>query len=317
MLENFRSFARAVECGSFSEAGRHMRVSANVVSQRIQALETHLGCRLFNRTTRNMGLTEQGRIFYDHVIDALHAIDMAEANIGELGTMPLGSIRIAAPLGLGRRLVADTAAAYRDKHPKIDVQLRLSERRLDIIAESCDLALQYVTYADSSMIMRKIADAERVLCAAPAYIEQAGMPMTPTDLANHQCLLLRFPGSREFRWPLSQGGEEISVPIKGSLDADDGDVLTTWALDGRGIVLKPVFEIAQALAQGLLIPVLTANPPSPSTLAVLYPTRNLIPLKVKAFADLLVERGRRYLATELARLGPFHSSSPPLAEEET
>ena len=316
MLENFRSFARAVECGSFSEAGRRMRVSANVISQRIQALETHLGCRLFNRTTRNMGLTEQGRIFYDHVIDALHAIDMAEANIGELGAMPLGSIRVAAPLGLGRRLVASTAAAFREKHPKVDVQLRLSERRLDIIAESCDLALQFITYADSSMIMRKIADAERVLCAAPAYIERMGMPATPSDLANHQCLLLRFPGSREFRWPLSQDGEEISVPIKGSLDADDGDVLTVWALDGHGIVLKPVFEIADALAQGHLVPVLTANPPPPSTLAVLYPTRNLVPLKVKAFADLLVERGRRYIASELARLGPLQTGPVPIADEE-
>ncbi|WP_448949959.1 LysR substrate-binding domain-containing protein [Labrys neptuniae] len=316
MLENFRSFARAVEAGSFSEAGRRMRVSANVISQRIQALENHLGCRLFNRTTRNMGLTEQGRIFYDHVIDALHTIEMAEANIGELGAMPLGSIRVAAPLGLGRRLVGPTAAAYRDAHPQIDVQLRLSERRLDIIAESCDLALQFVTYADSSMIMRKIADAERVLCASPAYIERAGMPVVPADLARHQCLLLRFPGSREFRWSLSQDGEEISVPIKGSLDADDGDVLTAWALDGRGIVLKPVYEIADALAQGRLVPVLTANPPPPATLAVLYPTRNLVPLKVKAFADLLVERGRRFLATELARLGPLPSGALPLQESE-
>jgi DNA-binding transcriptional LysR family regulator len=303
MLENFRSFARAVECGSFSEAGRRMRVSANVVSQRIQTLESHLGCRLFNRTTRNMTLTEQGRIFYDHVIDALQTIEMAEANIGELGALPLGAIRVAAPLGLGRRLVAQAAAAYQDIHPKIDVQLRLSERRLDIIAESVDLALQYVTFADSSMIMRKIADAERILCASPDYVERWGMPQVPGDLAHHQCLLLRFPGSREFRWTLTQGGEEVSIQVKGHLDADDGDVLTAWALDGRGIILKPVFEIADTLAQGRLVPVLTANPPPPATLAVLYPTRNLVPLKVKAFADLLVERGRRYLATELARLG--------------
>jgi DNA-binding transcriptional LysR family regulator len=303
MLENFRSFARAVECGSFSEAGRRMRVSANVVSQRIQTLESHLGCRLFNRTTRNMTLTEQGRIFYDHVIDALQTIEMAEANIGELGALPLGAIRVAAPLGLGRRFVAQAAAAYQDIHPKIDVQLRLSERRLDIIAESVDLALQYVTFADSSMIMRKIADAERILCASPDYIERRGMPQVPGDLAHHQCLLLRFPGSREFRWTLTQGGEEVSIQVKGHLDADDGDVLTAWALDGRGIILKPVFEIADTLAQGRLVPVLTANPPPPATLAVLYPTRNLVPLKVKAFADLLVERGRRYLATELARLG--------------
>jgi DNA-binding transcriptional LysR family regulator len=303
MLENFRSFARTVECGSFSEAGRRMRVSANVVSQRIQSLEAHLGCRLFNRTTRNMSLTEQGRIFYDHVIDALQIIETAEANIGELGAMPRGAIRVAAPLGLGRRLVAATAAAYQDAHPQIDVHLRLSEHRLDIIAESVDLALQFATFADSSMIMRKIADAERVLCASPAYIERWGMPMTPSDLVHHQCLLLRFPGSREFRWTLSHEGEEISVQISGHLDADDGDVLTSWALDGRGIVLKPVFEIADVLAQGRLVPVLVSSPPPPATLAVLYPARRLLPLKVKTFADLLIECGRRYLATELAKLG--------------
>jgi len=304
MLENFRSFARAVEFGSFSEAGRQLRVSANVISQRIQRLEAHLGCRLFNRTTRNMSLTEQGRIFYDHVVDALQIIETAEANIGELGAMPRGAIRVAAPLGLGRRLLASTAAAYQDSHPQIDVQLRLSERRLDIIAESVDLALQFATLSDSSMIMRKIADAKRILCAAPGYVERAGMPVTPADLASHQCLLLRFPGSREFRWTLIQDGEEHSIQVNGHLDADDGDVLTAWALEGRGIVLKPVFEVADALAQGRLIPVMPACPPPDATLAVLYPARRLVPLKVKTFADLLIERGRRYLAGELAKLGP-------------
>jgi DNA-binding transcriptional LysR family regulator len=302
MLENMRSFARAVETGSFSEAGRRMRVSANVVSHRIQILEAHLGCRLFNRTTRRISLTEQGRVFYDNVVEALQIIEAAEANIGELGAMPRGTIRVAAPLGLGRRFVAPVAAAYQEGHPQIDVQLRLSEYRLDMVGESVDLALQLGTLADSSLIMRKIADAARVLCASPAYLSRAGRPETPNDLYQHQCLILRYPGSRAFRWTMQHEGQEISVPVAGHLDADDGDVITLWALEGRGIALKPLFEVAEAIAQGRLVPVLPANPVPAATLAVLYPERRLVPLKVKTFADLLVDEGKRYLTRELAKL---------------
>ena len=302
MLENMRSFARVVETGSFSEAARRMRVSANVMSHRIQALEAHLGCRLFNRTTRRMSLTEQGRVFYDHVIEALQILDEAQANIGELGVLPRGVIRVAAPLGLGRRFVAPVAAIYQDAHPMIDVQLRLTERRIDPIAEAIDLTLQFTDQCDPGMIMRKIGDARRLLCAAPDYLARKGMPQCIADLAGHDCLLLRFPGSLEFRWPLIVEGVEASVPVSGHLDADDGDVLTAWALDGRGIVLKPAFEVAEHLATGRLVPVLNSYPPPSAMLAVLTPERRLVPLKVRAFTDLLIEHGRRYLAGEMGRL---------------
>jgi DNA-binding transcriptional LysR family regulator len=302
MLDNIRSFAKAVEHGSFSEAGRRMRVSPNVISHRIQTLEAHLGCRLFNRTTRRISLTEQGRAFHDTVIEALELIANAEANLSELGAMPRGTVRVGAPLSLGRRLVAGVASLYLDRHPQIDVQLRLSEHRLDIIAESVDLALQLASFADSSLIMRKIADAERILCAAPSYLDAAPKLRAPADLARHQCLLLRYPGTPDYRWTLLRDGEEINVSIAGRLDADDGDVLTHWALEGRGIVMKPVFEIADALAQGRLVPVLPATPPPAATLAVLYPARRLVPPKVKSFGDLLVEEGRKHLTRELAKL---------------
>ena len=303
MLENMRSFARVVETGSFSEAARRMRVSANVMSHRIQALEVHLGCRLFNRTTRRMALTEQGRVFHDRVIEALQILDEAQANIGELGTLPRGVIRVAAPLGLGRRLVAPVAALYQDVHPQIDVQLRLTERRIDPIGEAIDLVLQFTDLSDPGMIMRKIGEAPRILCAAPAYLARAGEPRRIADLAKHNCLLLRFPGSQDFRWTLLREGAEVSVPVSGHLDADDGDVLTSWALDGRGIVLKPVFEVASHLDAGRLVRVLQDNPPPQGTLAVLMPERRLVPLKVRAFADLLVEQGRRYLAGEAVGAG--------------
>ena len=298
-----RAFVSSVESESFSEAGRRLRVSPNVVSHRIQMLEKHLGCRLFNRTTRRMSLTEQGRVFYETITEALRLIEAAESNVTELGAMPRGSLRVTAPLHLGRRLVAPAAARYQEAHPQIDVRLRLSEHILDLVAESVDVALRLAAFEDSSLIMRKLAQVERVVCAAPAYLARAGVPQTPADLAQHQCLLLRFPGSREFRWVLRDKGRELTLPVAGHLEADDGDVLALWALEGRGLVMKPRFEVADALAAGHLVPVLERFPPAPVTLAVLYPARQLVPLKVKAFADQLMEDGRRFLAGELAKIG--------------
>ncbi len=298
-----RAFTQAVESDSFSEAARRLRVSPNVVSHRIQVLEKHLGCRLFNRTTRRMSLTEQGRVFYETVTEALRLIEAAEMNISELGALPRGALRVTAPLHLGRRLLAPMAARYQEAHPQIDVRLRLSEHTLDLIAESIDVALRLATFEDSSTIMRKVAQVERILCAAPAYLARNGLPEKPADLLRHQCLLLRFASLREFRWMLTDKGKDLAVPVTGHLEADDGDVLTLWAEEGRGIVMKPRFEVADALAAGRLVPVLERHAPPPMTLAVLYPARQLVPLKVKAFADMLVDAGRRYVAGELAKLG--------------
>ncbi|MFG1371646.1 LysR family transcriptional regulator [Xanthobacter oligotrophicus] len=303
VLDNMKAFTMSVESESFSEAARRLRLSANVVSHRIQMLEKHLGCRLFNRTTRRMSLTEQGRVYYEAITDALRIIDAAESNVSELGALPRGALRVTAPLHLGRRLVAQVSARYQEAHPEIDVRLRLSEHTLDLIAESIDVALRLATFEDSSMIMRKVAQVERILCASPAYLERAGVPLRPQDLLSHQCLLLRFASLRELRWMLTDEGRDLAVPVTGRLEADDGDVLTVWALEGRGIVVKPRFEVADALAEGRLVPVLQAHPPKPATLAVLYPARQLVPLKVKAFADMLVDQGRRYIAQELGKIG--------------
>lgn len=298
-----RAFVMSVESQSFSEAARRLRLSANVVSHRIQTLEKHLGCRLFNRTTRRMSLTEQGRVYYENITEALRLIEAAESNISELGALPRGALRVTAPLHLGRVLVAEVASQYQQAHPEIDVRLRLSEHTLDLVAESIDVALRLAAFEDSSMIMRKVAHVERLLCAAPAYLERAGLPKRPQDLLSHECLLLRSANMRELRWTLTDQGKDLPVPVTGHLEADDGDVLTAWALQGRGIVVKPRFEVAQALATGQLVPVLEAFPPAPVTLGVLYPARQLVPLKVKAFADMLVDRGRRYIARELEKTG--------------
>ncbi len=135
-----------------------------------------------------------------------------------------------------------------------------------------------------------------MLCAAPAYLEAHGHPGVPEDLLAHRCLLLRFAGSQQFRWTLATPDGPVTLPVAGPLDADDGDVLTEWALMGQGIALKPLWEVAAHLRAGRLEPVLPDFPPEPAVLAVLYPHRRLLPAKVKAFADFMVEQGPRALA---------------------
>lgn len=301
MIENIRVFMRAVESGSFSAAGRVMRLSSAVASYRIRVLEEHLGCRLITRTTRRMNLTEAGRIFYERCIDVIEALERAEASVAESGGAPRGAIKLTAPLGLGRKVVAPLVGAYRSRHPETELRLRLSDHLLDLVQEAVDVALRMARLEDSTFTQRKVADVARVICAAPEYLERMGMPEHPDDLLRHQCLLLRYPGSSQFRWTL--GSRATVIPVSGAIDADDGDVLTDWALAGQGIVMKPVFEVARHIAAGRLVPLLADYPPEPVTLAVLYPTRRMLSRRVRDLVEDIHEAARRHVAGELAVLG--------------
>ena len=294
-VENILVFIRVVELGSFTAAGRSLRMSPAVVSYRIQTLEQHLGCRLFNRTTRKLSPTEHGRAFYEASLEVREAVERAEASVASGGAAPRGSLRVTAPLGLGRQVIAPLVSRFRGVHPEIDVRLRLSDYMLDLVSESVDVAVRMAVLEDSSLITRKIVDVERVLCASPDYLARNGMPKTIADLDRHQFLLLRFPGSRHGRLTLRQNGRGMVVPVGGHLEADDGDVLTQWAVAGEGIVLKPLFEVAQLIASGALVPLLEECPPESVTLAIVHAYKRMVPAKVKAFADLAVEGVRAHV----------------------
>lgn len=316
-LENVRVFLRAIETGSFSAAGRMLRLSPSVVSYRIQLLEDTLGARLMTRTTRSMRLTEAGEVFLEHCREIVEAVERAEASVAEnSGAVAKGTLRVTAPLGLGRLAVAPMVARYRELQPHTNIQLRLSDHLLDLVREGIDLAIREARMEDSSFTLRKVADIERVLCAAPAYLERRGWPGTPADLKNHDCLLLRFPGSQQFRWTLEHRGESRSVAIEGTIDADDGDVLMQWALDGLGIAMKPLYEVAAYLADGRLVEIMPDVKPAPVTLGILYPSRRMLPPRTKAFIELAAEELRAHVARELARMEgrrPPRQSSDALA----
>ncbi|HSF63843.1 MAG TPA: LysR family transcriptional regulator [Paracoccaceae bacterium] len=303
-VNNLRMFVRVYELGSMSAAARDQRTSAAVASSRISDLEKHLGVRLFNRTTRSLQPTENGRIFYEGARRVLETIDEAEAAVMDVAQNPRGSIFVAAPLGIGRRFIAPHVPAFKDAWPMIDIRLRLSDRNVDLTGEGLDLAFHMGLLEDSTLTMRLVADCPRLLCAAPAYVARRGNPADGAALVaeRHDCLNLRFPGAREFQWTLMTPEGPRRYEIGGPYESDDGDVLTGWALDGRGIVLKPVFEVADHLRAGRLVPVAQATPPLPAQLTCLTQHRRLRDPKIRLFVDFIIARMRTDLARQVEGL---------------
>lgn len=291
-VKNIRMFVRVYELGNMSAAARELHVSAAVASSRVGELEKHLGVRLFTRTTRSIQATEQGRIFYPKAVKILDAVDEAEAAVHDVTQNPRGSIFVAAPLGVGRRLIAPKVVAFQDRYPDIHVRLRLSDRKIDLTTEGLDVAFVLGNPPDSAHRIRNIAECPRVLCAAPAYIQARGAPQTGSELVNdgHPCLLLRFPGSTEFRWKLQTSDGEQFFDVSGPYSCDDGDVLTQWALDGRGIVNKPVFDVLPHLSEGRLVPVCEDTPPPNAQLACLFPHKRNQDPKSRLFIDFMIEQ---------------------------
>lgn len=296
-LDNIRVFVRVIELGTLSAAGRDQRVTPAVASNRIKELESHLGVRLFNRTTRKLSPTEHGRVFYDGAVKIIEAVNEAEGAIADLSRNPKGSLRITAPLGIGRRLIASGIPEFHDKYPDIEVRVRLSDHNVDILAEGVDVAFKLGVLEDSNLRMRGILNCQRVLCASPDYIERRGMPGNADALISdkHDCLLLRYPGSKEYFWTLLTAEGLRKFEVGGPYDSDDGDVLTQWALEGRGIINKPLFEVKAYLKEGKLVEILKDSPPASVQLAALYPHKRFQDPKVRLMIDFMADRCQRLI----------------------
>lgn len=296
-LESLRVFVRVVELGSITAGGRDLRLTPAVASNRIKELETRLSVRLFNRTTRKLSPTDAGISFYDHARLVIENLENAESVIAGFAGNPRGTIHVTAPLGMGKRIVAPLVPEFVDVYPEISVRLRLSDRKVDILEDGLDVAFFVGRPPDSTLKLRKIIDCPRVLCAAPSYLKKQGNPRTPADLtkADHNCLLLRYPRSPEYFWTLDTPDGPQKCEVSGKYDSDDGDVLTGWALDGRGIVNKPRFDVEAHLLSGRLVEILPDTPPVAAVMGCLYPHRRLQDPKVRTFIDFMIDAARKRL----------------------
>lgn len=291
-LNNIRTFVRVYELGSMSAAGRDLRISPAVTSSRISQLEEKLGVRLFQRTTRSLTATEQGKAFYGGACEILETVENAEAQVVDITENPRGSLYVAAPLGAGRRLIAPLVPAFLKEYPEVKVRLRLTDRKVDLTTEGLDLGFFLGHPEDSNLRIRKIADVDRILCASPAYVEKHGNPATGDEIVSgdHECLSLRFPGATEFRWLLSTADGPKRFPVSGRYESDDGDVLTDWALAGSGIAMKPIFEVAEHVKSGRLVIVAKETPPEPIQMACLFTHRRRQDPKTRLFMEYVITR---------------------------
>jgi DNA-binding transcriptional LysR family regulator len=284
-------FMRIVDRHGFSAAGRELRMTTAVVSSRIAKLEERLGVRLLNRTTRMAVPTEEGRIYYDHCQRVMAEVHEFEQHLAEMKRRPAGALRISVPIALGRVHIAPLISQFMVENPDIQARLQATDRVVKLLDEDVDIAIRKGALPASGDIVRRLAPDLRVVCASPAYFRQYGIPEIPDDLKKHNCLLLRYPGSRRYSWQFKDDSGAVSnLTVSGQMDSNSSDVLVDWALAGDGIIMKSVWDVSDHLKSGRLVTVLKDFWPDDLALQVLMPPRPQQPPKTRAFVDFLVKQ---------------------------
>jgi DNA-binding transcriptional LysR family regulator len=290
-LAGMRIFTRVVEAGSFSEAGRQLDVAPSSISRQIGELESALGVQLFQRTTRQLHLTEAGEMYYQRVTDIVSDVDEARLTLSQLDGRPTGILRLSVPGSLSRRHIVPALVAFQERHPNVQVVLLASDQLVDMLENRIDLTMRIGELKDSSLVARRIAVGRRIVCASQSYLQKAGTPETPEQLADHNCLIFRSnPGSN--LWKFRGATRSAEVKASGNLFANDGESLVAAAVAGHGIVLVPEWLVGCELKDGSLQEILPGYKamPEETPLYALYPRQRHLPAKVRAFIDFMLHR---------------------------
>jgi DNA-binding transcriptional LysR family regulator len=289
-FENMRTFIRVVEAGTISAAADRLGVAKSAVSRRLKELEEHLGVELFHRTTRKMNLTDTGRAFYHQSVRILEDVLEAELATSQAHGTLKGSLKIALPSTFGIMHMGPAINEFLKAHPQIEFDLDFNDREVDLIQEGFDLAIRIANLPDSSLIARRLAPIQNVICASPSYLEQMGSPRTPDELLDHRCLVYSLLSDYEY-WNLTDiDGREIRTKIHPYLKASTGEFLKDAAVEGMGIIMVPSFIAYKEIESGALVSVLEDyNPPQIDAYAI-YPQTRHLSQRVRAFVDFLVKR---------------------------
>jgi DNA-binding transcriptional LysR family regulator len=285
-LADLEIFARVVASGSMSSAGRELGLQPAIISKRIKRLEERLGTRLFQRTTRQLSLTEAGEGFHERVVAALAGLEEAEAFVSGRSDEVRGRLRISAPTSFGRMHIAPHLKLFFDRHPDLKLQLILTDEFQDIVAEGFDLAIRIAELDDSSLVARKLAPVKRILCATADYVDRRGMPRSIEELQDHICL----PAHNNAHWHLTGPSGPVTLKPEGPLATNSSEVIRETVLAGLGIALRSTWDIGPEIRDGRLVRVLPDWEGSANVgLYAVYPSRQFLPAKVRAFIDFLGE----------------------------
>ena len=297
-LKQIEAFVSAATRGSLSAAARVEGVTPAIIGRRLDALETRLGVKLLLRTTRKLTITFEGQAFLEDCQKTLNDLANAEAAVSLGSVRASGQLRVSAPSGFGRRHVAPLVGGFMLGNPEVRVNLNLSDRLVDLVNENIDCAIRIGELTDSSLVSVRLGEMRRMVVASPAYLVAHGVPREPADLAAHECLSLGQQRGWVFRDP--QSGEVDTIKVGGSFECNDGAVLHEWALAGRGLAWRSLWEVGQDLKEGRLTSVLDAWQAPPMGIYAVFPQRRHLPLRVRLFVDLLKETYGRPEYWELA-----------------
>lgn len=288
-LQAMQLFTRVVDAGSFTAGAEQMGISRALASKLIQNLEDTLGVRLLNRTTRRISLTDPGKNYYQRVSEVLNQLAEAEAEAAELQVEPRGRMRVSAPISFSVHHLAPALADFQKRYPRVELELGLNDRLVDLVDEGFDLAIRISRLADSSLVARRIAPTSLVTVAAPIYLERAGTPQHPQELSAHSALIYTLSPKPD-EWTFTRNGENSVVKLSGKLFVNNGDFIAAAAIDGAGIALLPSFIVFDAIKAGTLVEILADWAVRDIGIYAVYPQTRALPAKTRALIDFLVER---------------------------
>jgi DNA-binding transcriptional LysR family regulator len=289
-LGTWEAFVKTVEAGSMAEAARRLDCSRAQVSKQLAELEKAFGVRLLERSTRRLGLTPSGEVFYEHALRVLDGVREAELALQNTVETPRGILRISASVSFGRLHVAPLLPRIAEEYPQLHCELVLDDQPIDLVEEKFDLALRLTDAPPENLVARKLTVIERVICASPAYLAGHGQPRTPRDLMQHHCFAYQH-GRTESDWRLADpAGDVLTVPVRGKFQINNVDSIHQAVLQGHGIAILPTYLCGEELARGELVRILTDYEPMPSFgrhLYACYPASRVQLPKLQVFLEAL------------------------------
>ena len=304
-LEAMRAFARVVEAGSFTKAAESLQLGKTSVTQLVQQLESRLRVKLLNRTTRRVNVTADGAAYYERLVRVLAELDDAETSLSGASASPRGRLRVDVPSPLARLILVPALPDFHVQFPEIQLDLGVSDRRVDLIGDGVDCVIRGGEIVDPSLMARHVGELRLLVCAAPGYLQRAGTPLHPRELQDSRYRIVGFVSSRTRRLlpcRLSRGAERIELQGHPVLTVDDGNAYLAAGLAGLGILWLPEYMAAAHLATGELLPLFEEWRLDPMPLYLAYPPNRHVSAKLRVFIDWTVALLARHAST--TRPGP-------------
>lgn len=289
-IGDLRVLMQTARGGTLTAAARVLGITPAAASATLKRLESQLGTRLFERSTRAMRLTQQGQILLDYAQRAFELLDEGESQVAADRATLLGTLRVAAPSDLTRSVLLPLFDEFLSAHPGLQLRLSVADRVLDVLKDEVDVAIRYGALADSRLVARTLALARPVCSASPDYLRRHPAPRTPHDLVDHNCITFDRAGRRHRAWRFCRDGQWTEVRVDGDRSVDDASLAREWALAGHGVLLKSEIDQRRDLESGALVPLLEDWQTEPYPLHALLPSGRFVPNRVRALVDFLASR---------------------------